>query len=82
MSDVPAIAAIDLSALPKLTKTTAKIWADKALMPYISAMFQDFSKVPEFRAILSRPGVRTRGQQRREIRKDVIRSLQSLAPVA
>jgi hypothetical protein len=81
LSDVPAIAAIDLDALPKLTKTTAKTWADKALMPYI-ALCEDFSKVPEFRAILSRPGVRTRGQQRREIRKDVIRSLQSLAPVA
>jgi hypothetical protein len=82
MSDVPAIAAIDLNALPKLTKTTAKIWADKALMPYISAMFEDFSKVPEFRGILSRPGAKTRGQQRREIRKDVIRALQSLAPLA
>jgi hypothetical protein len=82
MSDVPAIAAVDLEALPKLTKATAKTWADKALMPYLTAMFKDFSKVPEFRAILARPGARTRGQQRREIRKDVIRALQSLAPVA
>lgn len=82
MSDVPAIAAIDLSALPKLTKSTAKLWADKVLMPYISAMYQNFSEVSEFTGILARPGVRTRGQQRREIRKDVIRALESLAPVA
>jgi hypothetical protein len=80
LSDVPAVAAIDLKALPKLTKATAKTWADKALMPYFTVIFEDFSKVPEFRTILSRPGVRTRGQQRREIRKDVIRALQSLAP--
>jgi len=80
MSDMPAIAAINLTALPELTKATAKTWADKALMPYITAMYDDFSTVPEFRTILSRPGVKTRGQQRREIRKDIIRALQSLAP--
>jgi len=80
LSDKPVIARIDLDALPKLTKATAKIWADKALMPYI-ALCEDFSQVPEFRTILSRPGVKTRGQQRREIRKDVIRALQSLAPM-
>jgi hypothetical protein len=82
MSDVPAVAAIDLKAIPKLIKQTAKIWADKALMPYLSATHEDFTEVPEFRAIVSRKGVRTRGQQRREIRKDVIRALQSLAPPA
>lgn len=82
MSDVPEIAAIDLASLPKLTKSTAKLWADRALMPYISAMYQDYSEVPEFSGILARPGVKTRGQQRREIRKDVIRALESLAPVA
>jgi hypothetical protein len=80
MSDIPAIAAIDLDALPKLTKATAKVWADKALMPYVTAVHEDFSHVPEFSAILRRPAVRTRGQQRREIRKDIIRALQSLAP--
>ena len=82
MSDIPAIAAIDLDALPKLTKATAKLWADKALMPYLTAMYEDFSDVPEFKAILRRPGVETRGQQRREIRKDIIRALHSLAPPA
>jgi hypothetical protein len=81
-SDVPEIAGIHLESLPKLTKATAKIWADKVLLPYISVIHEDFSKVPEFSGILARPGVRTRGQQRREIRKDVIRSLQSLAPAA
>jgi hypothetical protein len=82
MSDVPGIARIDLASLPKLTKATAKLWADKALVPYICAMYADFSQVPEFSGILARPGVRTRGQQRREIRKDVIRALQSLAPAS
>jgi hypothetical protein len=82
MSDVPEIAAINLKALPELTKATAKIWADKALMPYICAMIEDFSKVPAFRAALRRSGVRTRGQQRREIRKDIIRALQSLARIS
>ncbi len=80
MSDVPGIAKIDLNLLPRLTKATAKVWADKAMLPYISAMYEDFSLVPEFSGILARPGVKTRGQQRREIRKDVIRALQSLAP--
>lgn len=80
MSEVPGIVAIDLSALPKLTKTNAKVWADRALMPYITAVYENFSEVPEFSAILARPGVKTRGQQRREIRKDVIRALQCLAP--
>jgi hypothetical protein len=80
MSDIPKVAAIDLDALPKLTKATAKLWADKALMPYVTAMYENFYRVPEFPAILRRPGVRTRGQQRREIRKDIIRALQSLAP--
>ncbi len=80
MSDVPGIAKIDFDSLPKLTKANAKVWADKALMPYITAMYENFSEVPEFSAILARPDVKTRGQQRREIRKDVIRALQSLAP--
>lgn len=79
LSDVPQIASINLKSLPQLTKATAKIWADKALMPYISALHEDFSKVSEFRGLLRRAGVKTRGQQRREIRKDVIRALQSLA---
>jgi hypothetical protein len=80
MADSPRIAAIDLSALPKLTKVTAKTWADKALMPYITAMHENFSEVPEFSTMLARRGVKTRGQQRREIRKDVIRALYCLAP--
>jgi hypothetical protein len=80
MSKIPEIARINLDALPKLTKATAKIWADKVLMPCITAMHKDFSEVSEFSRILNRPGVKTRGQQRREIRKDVIRALQSLAP--
>jgi hypothetical protein len=80
LSDLPAIVAIDLNALPKLTKANAKVWADKALMPYITAMHKNFSEVPELSAILARPGVKTRGQQRREIRKDVIRALHCLAP--
>jgi hypothetical protein len=82
MSEIPEIARINLDALPKLTKATAKIWADKALMPYICAAYPDFSEVPEFSAILARPETRSRGQKRREIRKDVLRSLQSLAPVS
>lgn len=80
MSKIPEIARINLDGLPKLTKSTAKIWADKALMPCITAMYKDFSEVPEFSAIIARSGVKTRGQQRREIRKDVIRALHSLAP--
>ena len=82
LADKPPIAAIDLDSLPKLTKATAKIWADRALMPYISFSHEDFREEPDFRAILARPGVKTRGQQRREIRKDVIRALQSLAAAA
>src|SRR5207253_2836432 len=58
MSDVPAIAAIDLDALPKFTKENAKVWADKALMPYITAMYKNFAEVPEFAAILARRGVK------------------------
>ncbi len=80
LSDLPGIIAIDLRALPKLTKANAKVWADKALMPYITATYENFSEVPEFSAILARPGVRTRGQQRREVRRDVIRALHCLAP--
>ena len=82
MGDVPKVAGIDYESLPRLTKLTAKLWADKALMPYIDGIYGDFKQVPEFQSILRRPGVRTRGQQRREIRKDVIRALQSLAPPA
>jgi hypothetical protein len=82
MSDIPEIAAIKLDMLPKLTKANTKVWADKALMPYLTAMYKDFSEVPEFLPILRRPTVRTRGQQRREIRKDIIRALHSLAPPA
>jgi len=82
MSKIPEMAQINLDALPKLTKATAKTWADKALMPYICAAYPEFSEVPEFSAILARPGTRTRGQKRREIRKDVVRSLQSLAPAS
>lgn len=82
LEDDPKIAAINLASLPKFTKSAAKIWADKALMPYIDRMYRDFHEVPEFKSILRRPGVRTRGQQRREIRKDVIRALQALAPPA
>src|ERR1017187_7452627 len=62
-------------ALPPLTKTTAKNWADKAIVPYVCSKYPDFSKVPEFSDILKRDGVKTRGQQRKEIRKDIIRAL-------
>jgi len=65
--------------LPSLTKTTAKDWADKAIVPYVDSKYADFSNVPEFADILKRNGVRTRGQQKREIRKDIIRALTSLA---
>jgi hypothetical protein len=65
--------------LPKLTKATAKEWADKALVPYVCSKYADFSTVPEFADILKRDGVRTRGQQKREVRKGVIRALTSLA---
>jgi len=82
MSKAPEIARINLDALPKLTKATAKTWADKALMPYICAACPDFFEVSEFSRILERPGVKTRGQQRREIRKDILRALHSLAPAS
>lgn len=65
--------------LPKLTKTNAKEWADRAIIPYVCSKYADFSTVPEFTDILKRSGVRTRGQQKREIRKDIIRALTSLA---
>ncbi len=78
--DGPATAGIDLHSLPKLTKATAKTWADKVLMPHITALHENFSDVPELSAIIARTGVKTRGQQRREIRRDVIRALRSLAP--
>ncbi len=78
----PATAGIDLHSLPKLTKAMAKTWADKLLMPYITATHENFSDVPELSAIISRACAKTRGQQRREIRKDVIRALRSLAPSA
>lgn len=65
--------------LPPLTKLSAKDWADKAIMPYVCSKYSDFSRVPEFSEILKREGVKTRGQQRKEIRKDIIRSLTSMA---
>ena len=65
--------------LASLTKATAKDWADKAIVPYVDSKYADFSKVPQFADILKRDGVRTRGQQKREIRKDIIRALTSLA---
>jgi hypothetical protein len=65
--------------LPPLTKSTAKDWTDKAIMPYVCSRFSDFSKVPEFAGLLKRTDVKTRGQQRKEIRKDILRSLTSLA---
>jgi len=65
--------------LPPLTKFTAKDWADKAIMPYVCSNYPDFSKVPEFSNLLRRDSVKTRGQQRKEIRKDILRALTSLA---
>jgi hypothetical protein len=68
-----------ICALPKLTKSTAPIWADKAIMPYVCSKFPDFAKIPEFSGSLKRSGVNTRGEQRREIRRDILRSLKSMA---
>ena len=65
--------------LKPLTKSAAKDWADKAIVPYVCSKYPDFSKVPEFSDILRRDGVKTRGQQRKEIRKDIIRALTSIA---
>jgi hypothetical protein len=65
--------------LPPLTKSTAKVWTDKAIIPYVCSNFPDFSKVPEFVGSLKRSGVNTRGEQRREIRRDILRSLTSMA---
>jgi hypothetical protein len=65
--------------LPPLTKATAKDWADKAIVPYICSKFPDFSKVPEFEPVLRRSNVKTRGEQKREIRRDILRSLTSMA---
>jgi hypothetical protein len=66
-------------ALPPLTKSTAKDWTDKAIMPYVDSKYPDFSKIPEFAGSLNRSGVKTRGEQRREIRRDILRSLTSMA---
>jgi hypothetical protein len=65
--------------LPPLTKLTAQVWADKAIMPYVCSKYSDFASVPEFSNIFKRSGVKTRGQQRAQIRKDIIRSLISMA---
>jgi hypothetical protein len=65
--------------LPRLTKANAKEWADKAIMSYVCSKHADFSTVSEFAEILKRNDVRTRGKQKREIRKDIIRALTSLA---
>jgi len=66
-------------ALPPLTKSTAEEWADKAIVPYVCSKYPDFRNVPEFSNIFKRSGVKTRGQQRAQIRKDIIRSLTSMA---
>lgn len=65
--------------LPPLTKSTAKKWADVAILPYVCSRYPDFSQVPQFEAILKRPNANTRGRQRREIRKDILRSVKALA---
>jgi len=65
--------------LKPLTKSTAKDWADKAIMPYVCSKYSDFSKIPEFSGSLKRSSVKTRGEQRREIRRDILRSLISMA---
>jgi hypothetical protein len=66
-------------SLPPLTKSTVKEWTDKAVLPYVCSNYPDFSKVPEFAGCLKRSGVKTRGGQRREIRRDILRSLISMA---
>ena len=66
-------------ALEPLTKATAKKWADVAIVPFVCFRHRDFSDVSAFNDTLKRDGVRTRGQQRREIRKDIIRALTALA---
>jgi hypothetical protein len=65
--------------LPPLTKATAKDWSDRAIVPYICSKYPDFSKVPEFAPMLRRANVKTRGEQKREIRRDILRSLTSMA---
>jgi hypothetical protein len=65
--------------LPLLTKATAKMWADEAIMPYVCLKYPDFSKVREFQNLLKRDGLKTRGQQRKEVRKDILRALTSMA---
>ena len=65
--------------LQPLTKSTAEDWADKAIVPYVCSKYTDFHNVPEFSNIFKRSGVKTRGQQRAQIRKDIIRSLVSMA---
>jgi len=38
-SDDPKLAAVDLAALPQLTKATARVWTNQALMPYLDALY-------------------------------------------
>src|ERR1700731_1906761 len=65
--------------LPPLSKRVAQVWADKAIMPYLDAINTDYFNDPRFRTIQNRKRVKSRSTARAEIRKDVIRALNSMA---
>ncbi|MCX6908721.1 MAG: hypothetical protein NTY01_11845 [Verrucomicrobia bacterium] len=65
--------------LPLLTKSTAKQWADVAIMARLDAIEFDYLNAPEFEQIRKRKRVKSRGTARAEIRKDMISALHSMA---
>jgi hypothetical protein len=65
----------DSGGLPPLTKDTAQVWADKAIMPYVRITFPDLRRVPELRGY----NTGTTGKKYAPVRKAVIQSLKQMA---
>ncbi len=65
--------------LPPLTKTTAKEWADKAIVPHVCSRYPDLSKVPEFANIARSKSNLHRKRLDGVIRAKLIQALQTLA---
>lgn len=61
--------------LPPLTKSTAKNWADTAIMPYVKIRFPDLRQVPELKAHKTGPT----GKRYAPVRLSVIQSLKQMA---
>jgi len=61
--------------LPTLTKNTAQVWADKAIMPYVKIKFPDLRRAPELSGYKTGPA----GKRYAPVRKAVIQALMQMA---